>query len=196
MPPPKSKSIPLRHHSFPPVALPDARVLILGSMPGVESLRRQQYYAHPRNGFWPILGGLLGFDPGLPYAARTARLAASGIALWDVLASCERQGSLDAHIRQGEANDFLAFFRCHPRIRVIFFNGSTAATLFRRRVWPELSREFPHLELCQLPSTSPAHAGLSLKAKLEAWKTVAEKAREEGTKAQRHKGTKGNANAG
>ena len=149
-------------------------------MPGEESLRQQQYYAHPRNGFWPILGALLEFDPALPYAERTARLSAAGIALWDVLAACERQGSLDAAIRQAEANDFLAFFRCHPRIRVIFFNGSTAASQFRRQAWPAVSQEFPYLELCQLPSTSPAHAALSLTTKLEAWRPVAARARAPG----------------
>ncbi len=165
-------------------------------MPGEESLRRQQYYAHPRNGFWPIMGGLLGFDPGLPYAERQERLAAAGIALWDVLAACQRQGSLDADIRQGEANDFLAFLRRQPRIRVVFFNGGAAATLFRRQVWPALSLEFPHLELCQLPSTSPAHAALGLPAKLAAWKVVAEQAREAGTEAQGQKGAKGTPAAG
>src|SRR5574343_772220 len=109
--------------SFPPVAAPDARRLILGSMPGEASLSAGQYYAHPRNAFWRIMGDLLGAGPALPYPARLARLTAAGIALWDVVADCERRGSLDAAIvrESVQANNFRHFFAEHPGIEQIFF---------------------------------------------------------------------------
>ncbi|MBS0395831.1 MAG: DNA-deoxyinosine glycosylase, partial [Proteobacteria bacterium] len=134
---------------FPPIARRDARVLVLGSLPGQESLRRRQYYAQPRNAFWPIMGELVGAAPALPYPRRARRLAASGIALWDVCAAAFRPGSLDAAIEPGSvvANDFAAFFRRHPRIRLVCFNGRTAATLYRRRVLPDLPPEARALAL-------------------------------------------------
>lgn len=157
---------------FPPVARPDARLLILGSMPGQASLTAGCYYAHPRNSFWPIMGDLLGFSPRLPYARRLERLHAAGIALWDVLARCERVGSLDSDIIPGsvEVNDFPGFFAVHPDIRHVFFNGSAAEAAFRRDVLPEL----PHLELqlSRLPSTSPAHAARGYAEKLAAWSAI------------------------
>ncbi len=156
---------------FPPIASPDARVLILGSMPGRASLAAGQYYAHPRNAFWPIMGALLGLDPALPYPERAARLAAAGVALWDVLHACTRPGSLDAAIDRDSAehNDLAAFFAAQPGIRHVFFNGAAAAALFRR-----------HGQLpagttgTRLPSTSPAHAGRSFADKLAAWQAVAD----------------------
>lgn len=155
---------------FSPIAKPDARILILGSMPGQASLAAGQYYAHPRNAFWPIMGALLGFDPALPYPERAARLAAASIALWDVLHACSRPGSLDSAIDPDsvEPNDFATFFAAHPHIGHVFFNGTTAATLFRRHC-PERT-----LSLVHLPSTSPAHAGRNFADKLAAWQTVAD----------------------
>ena len=107
-----------RIQCFPPIADAGATVLILGSMPGEESLRAGQYYAHPRNAFWPIMGDLFGAGPGLDYAARARVLKSNGIALWDVLASCARDGSLDSAIAGDSilANDFPAFFLAHPGI--------------------------------------------------------------------------------
>lgn len=158
--------------SFPPIAQADARLLILGSMPGKASLEANQYYAHPRNLFWPILGELVGASPALDYVERTRRLTANGIALWDVLKSCHRPGSLDADIDKSTmvANDFAAFFASHPHINRVFFNGATAEQAFRRYVLPTLEAET--LILHRLPSTSPAHAALSFHQKLESWRLI------------------------
>lgn len=156
--------------SFPPVAAPDAELLVLGSMPGAASLAAGQYYAHPHNAFWPILSELLGFDRDAPYESRLAALRAARIALWDVLHSCEREGSLDARIRRDSqvANDFAAFFRDHPRIRRVAFNGVAAEQCFRRHVLATGIGE--HLSLERLPSTSPANASWSRERKLAAWR--------------------------
>lgn len=160
--------------SFPPIADAGARILILGSMPGLESLRAHQYYAHPRNAFWPIMGELAGAAPALPYEQRVLKLRAAGIALWDVLASCTRPGSLDADIAPDSIhpNDFAAFFRAHPHISRVYFNGTMAEQSFRKHVLPRLAH-LP-LQLQRLPSTSPANASLRLEQKLEAWKTILE----------------------
>lgn len=159
---------------FPPASRPDARVLVLGTMPGVASLNAVRYYAHPRNAFWPIAAALLGFDAALPYASRIDALNDAGVALWDVLAACERPGSLDAAIdaRSAQANDFAGFLAAHPRITRICFNGGSAQALFRRHVLPVLSRTHPAMEYAALPSTSPAHAAMPFAAKLDAWRAV------------------------
>lgn len=155
---------------FAPIEGPDARVLILGSMPGQRSLRENQYYAHPHNRFWPFMGELVGAMPALPYPARCARLVAAGIALWDVLASCEREGSLDSAIRDrtAQANDFATFLASHPGIGTVLFNGAKAESSFHRRVVPTLAR--PELKLRRLPSTSPANASQRHADKLAAWR--------------------------
>lgn len=163
--------------SFPPLANPDVQVLILGSMPGRESLRAAQYYAHPRNAFWKIMGELASFDPAQPYPGRCRSLTAAHIGLWDVLASCRRSGSLDADIDAASitVNDFAAFFRTHPHIRRVCFNGVMAEQSFRRYVLPGLAMPelaMPELQLLRLPSTSPAHAALSYPQKLAAWQVV------------------------
>ena len=159
---------------FPPVADAAARVLILGSMPGEASLDAAQYYAHPRNAFWPIMGRLLGAGPELPYEARLERLKAAGIALWDVIGACEREGSLDARIVASsvQANDFAGFFAGHAGVKRVFFNGAAAETAFRRHVLSGLS-DLP-LAFCRLPSTSPAHAGMGFSGKLAAWSAIVE----------------------
>lgn len=160
-----------RVRCFPPVADPDtARILILGSMPGVASLAAQRYYAHPRNQFWPIMGALFGAGPDLPYAERLRVLTGAGVALWDVLESCERTGSLDAAIdvRSAQANDFAAFFNAHPGIARVVFNGGTAEKHFRRDVMPHVRT----LDLLRLPSTSPAHAGMAAHEKLALWRAA------------------------
>jgi len=159
-----------RIQSFPPIASTNSRVLVLGSMPGVESLRARQYYAHPRNAFWPIMGSLFGAGRSLPYEERTARIRSAGIALWDVLQACVRPGSLDTSITDEVANDFAAFFATYPTITHVFFNGSKAETAFCRLVapgLPEAGRAF-----ARLPSTSPAHAAMRLEAKLQAWSVL------------------------
>lgn len=160
--------------SFAPVADAAARLLILGSMPGVESLRTGRYYAHPRNAFWRIMGELTGASPELPYAVRTRRLRLAGIALWDVLAACVRSGSLDAAIDEQSiiANDLVSFLAQHSRITHVFFNGATAERCFRVHVQPAL--EGGVLRLQRLPSTSPAHAALAYEQKLRAWRAVAD----------------------
>jgi hypoxanthine-DNA glycosylase len=159
-------------HGFPPVAAPDARLLILGSMPGQASLQAGRYYAHERNAFWRIMGDLLGAGPDLPYAQRLEKLTGAGIALWDVIAACERAGSLDADIvRHSVApNDFATFFAVHRGIAHVFFNGAAAETAFRRHVLPGLPGLA--LPLTRLPSTSPAHAARSYADKLVAWSAI------------------------
>ncbi len=143
-------------------------MLILGSMPGKRSLEQHQYYAHPANAFWKIMGELAGANPCLPYEERLAVLQASGIALWDVLASCARDTSLDSHIRKEAANDFAAFFSRHPRITQVFFNGSKAEQSFKKFVLGK--QKLPPLEFMRLPSTSPAHAGMRYEEKLKMWR--------------------------
>ncbi|HJV24829.1 MAG TPA: DNA-deoxyinosine glycosylase [Aromatoleum sp.] len=163
-----------RLEGFPPIAAAHAHTLILGSMPGAASLAATQYYAHPRNGFWPIVCAVLGIDPGEPYAVRAQQLAERGYALWDVLGACRRRGSLDADIEAEslEINDFAGFLASHPGVARIFFNGGAAETFFRRRAWPQLS-EYANVTLRRLPSTSPANASWSFADKLEAWKEIA-----------------------
>ncbi|WP_409524655.1 DNA-deoxyinosine glycosylase [Nitrincola sp. MINF-07-Sa-05] len=159
-------------YSFPPIEPENARILILGSMPGVASLEAQQYYAHPRNAFWPIMGELFGAHPELPYHNRVEILKAEGIAVWDVLESCVRVGSLDADIDEGslKVNDFESFFRRHPDIRHVVFNGAKAEQSFRRYALPELRLDY--LSYTRLPSTSPAHAAMKLENKCKAWQTI------------------------
>ena len=121
---------------LPPLADSGARVLLLGSMPGAVSLHQQQYYAHPRNLFWPIMANLAGFNADLPYTEKTQALINSGAALWDVIGSCQRSGSLDSAIRDEQVNDFAGFFRCHPELAAIGFNGAKAWQSFKRYVLP------------------------------------------------------------
>ncbi|MFC3549728.1 DNA-deoxyinosine glycosylase [Lysobacter cavernae] len=155
---------------LPPVVAKDARVLVLGSMPGTASLQAGQYYAHRQNRFWPFMGELVGADPVLSYAQRLNRLGAAGIALWDVLACCERDGSLDTAIRTDTAvaNDFAGFFDKYPAIGTVLFNGAKAEQCFQRFVAPQLRGATPVLR--RLPSTSPANAATSATAKLAAWR--------------------------
>ncbi|MGA9574683.1 MAG: DNA-deoxyinosine glycosylase [Lysobacterales bacterium] len=160
-----------KSQGFAAVARPDARVLVLGSMPGVASLEAGQYYAFPHNAFWKIMGDLFGAEPQLDYASRLQILHDNGIALWDVIRTCIRPGSLDSAIRDEgmQTNDFSGFFKQHPHIRQVYFNGQKAAGLFRKHVVPELSATYAYHVL---PSTSPANAGKTYAAKLEAWSVL------------------------
>ncbi len=157
-------------HGFPPLVGKAPRVLVLGSMPGAASLAAGAYYAHPRNLFWPFMADCLGFPPSLPYALRARRLADAGVAVWDVLAQCEREGSLDSAIRDdtAAANDFDAFFDAHPGIGSVLFNGAKAEASYRRLVLPR--RAGDGHRLLRLPSTSPANASQAVDAKREAWR--------------------------
>lgn len=159
-----------RVSSFAPVARADARTLILGSMPGEASLAAGRYYAHPRNAFWPILAAVCSFEADAPYERRLTALVDHGIALWDVLQSCEREGSLDGDIVGATArpNDFAAFFARHRRVRTVLCNGGTAARTFAR-VARTLGLSSA-VAVVALPSTSPAHAGRSFAQKLAAWR--------------------------
>jgi hypoxanthine-DNA glycosylase len=163
---------------FPPISGSSARVLILGSLPGEESLRRQQYYAHPRNAFWPIMGDLFGAAPGLPYADRIEALIANGVAVWDVCAAAHRFGSLDSAINLGsvDANDFQSFFARHTSIRRVCFNGTKASALYGARVLPALSADLKSIRYHVLPSTSPAHASIPYETKRSAWAVARDRA--------------------
>lgn len=153
--------------SFPPVVDSHTRLLILGSLPGEASLAAQRYYAHPRNGFWPLLGSALGIDlVGLRYEARLDALRARRIGLWDVVAGATRQGSLDGAIRNAAANDLAALVAVLPDLRAIAFNGKTAAKIGRRALG-ETS-----LTLVDLPSSSPAYT-LSFDDKAACWAQLA-----------------------
>ena len=161
-----------RIRSFAPIARRDARVLILGSIPGKKSLAARQYYAHKQNSFWRIVGELLGIDPHAPYRMRLLALKSARIAVWDVLHSCVRQGSLDTKIEFGseKPNDFRAFFRAHEKITHVFFNGAKAEASFKRHVHRKI--DVDSYVLARLPSTSPAHASLSYPRKLNAWQAI------------------------
>jgi len=156
---------------FGPVARQDARVLILGSMPGVASLEATEYYAFSRNAFWKIMGDLFGADPKLGYMSRLLILKENQIALWDVIQSCHRPGSLDSAISEEgmETNDFNGFFDNHPHISHVLYNGQKAASLFDRKVAPTLTVKYEYLVL---PSTSPANAASSYAVKLEKWSVL------------------------
>lgn len=162
-----------RIHGFEPIAAPGAHTLILGSMPSRKSLDDARYYAHPRNAFWPIMRELLDLGEH-DYQALSRAVARRGFAIWDVLASCRRPGSLDSDIEPAsiEVNDIPGLLRGQPGIDRVFFNGTTAETLFRRHVLPELGAAADTLRLQRLPSTSPAHAGRTFEQKLEAWRAI------------------------
>ena len=157
--------------SFAPITAPSATILILGSLPGQRSLAEQRYYAQPRNAFWKIMGALFDAGPDLPYAERTERLTRNAIALWDVVASAERPGSLDSAIVPSSVvvNNFRGLFETHVGIELVCFNGAKAAELYDRQVLPTFDGDFDHIRYERLPSTSPAHAAMRYEEKLERW---------------------------
>jgi len=161
-----------RLESFPPVAGATAHTLILGSMPGKASLAAGEYYAHPQNAFWKIMGSLYGFSLSLPYPQRCRRLISAGIAVWDVMRYCRRDSSLDADIVESSIvlNELVSFLAGHPGIDRIFFNGGKAEQTFYKYISPQLRNLSRDLACCRLPSTSPANARLSIAEKEGVWR--------------------------
>ncbi len=159
--------------SFASIVDSSSRVLILGSMPGRASLQVGECYAHPRNLFWRLMKSVLDVDCRAPYGERIAQLLARRVALWDVLESCTREGSLDSDIVSSSIvpNDFVSFLEEYPSIRMICFNGAKASSSFRKHILPDLS-DSSDLTFHCLPSTSPANASISFEKKLAAWAVV------------------------
>jgi TDG/mug DNA glycosylase family protein len=161
--------------SFPPVIGEKPIVLILGTMPGKRSLEAMQYFAHPRNQFWKIMGEIIGFDPNAPYPMRLRKLMDSHIALWDSLNACEREGSLDQDIVESTEipNDVKGMIAEHPTIKTIAFNGKKSWRAFRHHILPGLTQEtLEELILLPMPSTSPANARMAYEDKLEHWSII------------------------
>jgi len=153
-----------------------ARVLVLGSMPGVRSLDAQAYYAHPRNAFWPIMEAVFGIGRALAYERRLAGLCQHHVALWDVIGKCRRRGSLDQKVEPASIvpNDFGRLFAACPEIELVAFNGRLAEQSFERYVLPGLPARFARTARVRLPSTSPAHASMRLAQKQAAWRRALE----------------------
>ncbi len=162
----------LTARGFPPIADASACVLILGSLPGQRSIDAGEYYAHPRNAFWPVIEQLFGIPAAAPYAKRVESLKQYGVALWDVLHASQRRGSLDSAIdtAAAEANGIAAFLDDHQHVRLVCFNGQKAAQLYRKLIVPELRDPQPATVI--LPSTSPAHAAMPFAKKLHHWRIV------------------------
>lgn len=151
---------------LPPVLSPGTRLVVLGSFPGLASLQAGEYYAHPRNQFWPLLSALWGLDlRALPYAQRLAVVGERGLGVWDVYANCRRAGSLDSAIRDARPNDLALLLRRAPGLRAVAHNGGESARSMR------VTRALG-LEVHRLPSSSPANAGWSFERKLQAWRGV------------------------
>jgi hypoxanthine-DNA glycosylase len=167
--PGRSTSAALAKRSFPPVVDAQARALVLGTLPGEESLRRGEYYAHPRNLFWPIIFALFGETPALSYAERLAFLTTHRVAVWDVCEIGERERSADSKIRLERPNAIDRLLDEHPLIRAVVFNGTTARRLYDRHFARRAA-----LTYLALPSTSPAHATIDFSAKLARWTALRE----------------------
>lgn len=155
-------------HGLPPIVGADPTVLVLGNMPSALSLAHGQYYGNPRNAFWRICAVIFGFDPNAPYEQRTAELTRHDIAVWDVLRSCRRDGSLDSAVERDSMvpNEFGAFLTANPKIDLLLFNGAAAEANYRRLV-----RDAPAIPSIRLPSTSPAHT-MRFADKLARWRTA------------------------
>ena len=155
--------------SFAPVADANSKILILGSMPGKKSLEMQQYYAYPQNRFWKLLAYLLEAEVPVDYAEKIALLRRNNIALWDVLAYCEREGSLDSDIKDEVPNDIAGFLTLHPQIKAVFCNGGKAGAAFKKYFALKLPADFP---VYYLHSTSPANARMRLEDLAEEWQVI------------------------
>ncbi|HEY6144265.1 MAG TPA: DNA-deoxyinosine glycosylase [Flavobacterium sp.] len=154
-------------YSFPPISNPNSTVLILGTMPGAQSLALNQYYGHRQNAFWKIIFALFDTPYTTDYEQRKSLLSANQVAVWDVLEACVREGSLDSAIEQEVPNDIPSFLKTHPNITHIFFNGQKAAAFFKKYI--RLKKDY---HLATLPSTSPANAGKSFETKLSEWNVI------------------------
>ncbi|NNC71323.1 MAG: DNA-deoxyinosine glycosylase [Sphingomonadaceae bacterium] len=162
-----------RKASFPPIADTSTRIVILGSLPGEESLRQRQYYAHPQNRFWELVGGAIGIElRALDYDNRLATLLECGIGLWDVIADARRTGSLDSAIREEASNDLAAFVATLPALAAIAFNGKKAAAIGRKK----LGAAGDKYRLIDLPSSSPAYAAMPFVEKQRLWSAIGETA--------------------
>ena len=159
--------------SFPPIISSSPKVLILGSMPSLRSIDDHQYYAHPQNSFWWIMSQIIKFPLELDYSARITKVQEAGVCIWDVLNTCQRDGSLDSNIvRDSEVpNDIVGFLKKYSSISVIGFNGAAAKAIFKRH---NMLPSYDLLSLSQLPSTSPAYASMKKEQKLDAWRKVIE----------------------
>jgi len=159
--------------SFEPVIGRNPKVLILGSIPGIASLEAQQYYAHPRNAFWPIMAKLFDVEWDNEYELRIQQVKKLPVVLWDTLKACHREGSLDSAILKDEleANDIPGLLNSHPGINLIAFNGAASEKYFKKTVVRQLTDEHK-VDLKRLPSTSPAHASKNFQQKLEDWKML------------------------
>jgi len=155
-----------RLESLPPVIARHTRLVVLGSFPGVASLQAQQYYAHPRNQFWPILSALWDIDlVALPYRARIAEARRRGLGIWDVYASCSREGSLDSAIQDAVPNDLASLRQRAPQLQAVAHNGGESARAMA------VTRALG-VAVLRLPSTSPANASWSFERKLDAWRAA------------------------
>jgi TDG/mug DNA glycosylase family protein len=161
---------------FEPVIAENCRVLILGSMPGVASLQKQQYYAHPRNAFWPIICELLRIEKDNTYEGKCSLLGFYGVAVWDVLKACKRPGSLDSNIESTSvsANDFEKLLLKYKTVRAVFFNGGAAEKLYKKHVLKLAVNVGNDLVYHRLPSSSPAYAAMSFEEKLKHWQKILE----------------------
>lgn len=153
--------------SFEPVINEQSKIIILGTMPGVQSLEKQQYYGNARNQFWKIIYALFGSVPSTNYADKKLFLLSNGIALWDVIDNCYRVGSLDSDIKKEKANDFNTLFKNYPNIKSVFFNGQKALKIFEK----EIGLEIVNKKYITLPSTSPAYT-IAFDKKIESWKEI------------------------
>lgn len=160
--------------NFPPVFDERARILILGSMPGRASLEADQYYAHPRNHFWPLMDALLAIPKERAYEDRLIALKAKKVALWDSAWRCRRHASADSTMEEIRASDFAMLFERAPEIRAVFFNGRKSEEIFRRYALPTIPVTLASLPMCYLPSTSPANAGMTFEEKREQWSRILE----------------------
>lgn len=160
--------------SFPPIFSRNATILILGSAPGVQSIKVKQYYGHKRNTFWKIMGEIFEFNYNSPYKDRENMLIHNNVAVWDVIKNCKRKGSLDSNIKQKsiEINNFNDLFNQLNKIEMIFFNGALPEKEYIKRVIPSLHEKFKSIPYMRLPSTSPALASLSYEEKLEKWNAI------------------------